>query len=121
MQLAIEQPIQRDALMVEVVTVGLDLIGAAGPLVFDLKRLNEGSLAGAVLCLNGSGHRLKPVEILTAESDYFISEGGPEGTFCEIAPKYLKLICAGCEFGAEAFNGETPGCLRFSEQWKLLF
>src|SRR6266850_7278055 len=120
MEFAVEKAVEGNALVVEIVTVGEDLVGAASPLILDLKCFNKCGLTGAVFRLDGPGDGFEPVKVFGAELDDVIRQSGAEGRLRQFAPEGLELVVAAGGFSAEGLGGQAPGGLRLSEQRKLL-
>ena len=74
-QLAVQQAVERNALVVQVVTIGKELVCPAGAFVFDLEGFDEGGLSRTVLGLHGSRYGFEPVEVLLTELNDFVREG----------------------------------------------
>src|SRR5947208_14997233 len=102
--------------MIEVMAVGLDLVGATGAFVFHQERFNQRRLAGAILGLNRSGDSLQPAQVLRAEANDFVGQSGAERRLGQFAPENLKLVLAAGDFRAETLDSQTPRGLRLSKQ-----
>src|SRR5882672_11996876 len=120
MQIAIEQPIQADALVREVVMVGMQLGGAFGLLILRLRHFEQGGLARGLLSFDGLSDGLQPGEILGAKTNDFIRQRGSKGGFGQFPLEYLKLVSFLDSFGRQIGLSDAPGELWFAEKREFL-
>jgi hypothetical protein len=120
-EVTIEKPVHREALVISAAGFGAKLVGAFGALVLNAEQLDLRRRACTVMLLRGSGHRVEPGEIPGADFNHAIGKRGFEQGPGKIAPEDFKLV--GQPGGLASGSGfrHAPHRLGLAEERELLF